>query len=101
MATENFTITEKIAREEKALERLRAQQKKINAKIAQRERNLVNLRMYQSNQRMNTLEGMAAGMGLSMDDILTALQSGDFAALQDKANTNAEGTGSEEAGDSE
>lgn len=85
MATERLTIKERLEKETAKLDKLKKKRALLDQQIRKSESTIENLRLTAQDQRMNAMVDMAENMGLTMDDIFAALQTGDLAALTKKA----------------
>ncbi len=84
MATVRLTINEKIEKETEKLNKLKKKKATLDQQIRKSESIIENLRLTAQDQRMNAMVDMAEDMGLTLDDIFTALQSGDLSLLTPK-----------------
>lgn len=73
-----------IDREEKNIERYREKRAEFDEKIKKAEARLNELKMMKNSNAFNALAGAVKDKGLSMEDVLLALQKGDFLALQEQ-----------------
>ena len=84
MATERLTLREKIEREEKKLKTLTEKREELNRKIRKSEQTLNNYRLMENDHKLTAMNELAVNAGISVEDILAALQSGEMLALQEK-----------------
>ena len=102
---DNKTLDSMIAAEQAKLEKLEEKASEIGKKIKACKANIEKYTLMKNNQKFNDLSNALDGKGISIEDILSAVASGDLLSLQDKIE-NAEnseevnnpivGTGSEE-----
>lgn len=78
------TLAEKIEQETKKLNDLMERRTVLDRKIKKAQENLEKYRLIQNNQKFTALEEATVGKGVSVEDILNALQSGDLLALQER-----------------
>lgn len=85
MANEQKTLKEKIEREQERLDVFYKKREELNKKIRKSETALANYRLMENNQRLEVMDDMAGNLGLSVEDIISALQKGELSELQRKA----------------
>lgn len=73
-----------IDKEKSNLEKLMKQKENLDAKIKKSQTKLAEYEMLQNNQKYGALSSVAVKSGLSVDDLLAALQNGDLLALQER-----------------
>ena len=73
-----------IEREETILKKYKAKRAEYDEKIKKSEAKLHEYRMMENSQMFNTISEAARNKGLSVDDIITALQTGDLISLQEQ-----------------
>lgn len=76
-------IVEKIEKEEKRLKGLKARRAELDKKIKKSEDDLERYRLMEQSDNYTALMEAAKGTGVSISDILSALQSGDLLGLQE------------------
>lgn len=91
MASDKLTLKEKIEREEKKLQDLTAKRDELNKKIRRVELNLSNYRLMENDNKLSAMNALAEGVGISVDEIMTALQNGELLSLQEKIEAAAKG----------
>ena len=77
-------LTTLIEKEKNTLNKLYSQKEALDAKIKKSQTKLAEYEMLANNQKYGTLTSVASKSGLSVDDLLAALQSGDLLALQER-----------------
>lgn len=95
------TLAEKIAQETEKLNDLIEKRVTLDRKIKKVQENLEKYRLVQNNQKFTALEQATAKTGVSVEDIIAALQTGDLLTLQERmevahAKDSAEQTTDEE-----
>lgn len=79
---DTMTLRERIEKEEKKLSALKKQRAELDGKIKSSELALTNFRLRQNDQTFSALKDVAELKGLTVEDIFSALQSGDISSLQ-------------------
>lgn len=77
-------LSEKIRLEEEKLAELKEKRAEIDKKIKKSEANLEKYYLTQNNERYIALQKATEQSGVSMADVLAALQSGDLIGLQER-----------------
>lgn len=77
-------LNEKIKAEEKKLEALKNKRGEIDKKIQGIEDELEKYRLMVNNSKFIELQNAAKEIGVSVDDVLTAMQKGSFTELQNQ-----------------
>ena len=85
------TLAEKIAQEQAKLDELLKKRTALDRKIKKAQSSLEKLQLIQNNERYSAIEEATQGTGLSVEDILAALKSGDLLGLQERMEA-AQGT---------
>lgn len=78
------TLAEKIDQETAKLNDLIKKRTELDQKIKKKQETLEKYKLVKNNQKLIALEQATVGTGISVEDILDALQSGDFLALQER-----------------
>jgi Xaa-Pro aminopeptidase len=78
------TLAEKIDQETAKLNDLIKKRTELDQKIKKTQETLEKYKLVKNNQKLIALEQATVGTGISVEDILDALQSGDFLALQER-----------------
>ena len=78
------TLAEKIDQETAKLNDLIKKRTELDQKIKKTQETLAKYKLVKNNQKLIALEQATVGTGISVEDILDALQSGDFLALQER-----------------
>jgi hypothetical protein len=78
------TLEEKIKQEQEKLDGLLKKRTALDRKIKKVQSSLEKLRLIRNNERYFAIEEATQGTGLSVEDILTALKSGDLQGLQER-----------------
>lgn len=78
------TLAEKIDQETAKLNDLIKKRTELDQKIKKTQETLEKYKLVKNNQKLIALEQTTVGTGISVEDILDALQSGDFLALQER-----------------
>lgn len=91
------TLAEKIEQETAKLNDLMEKRAAVDRKIKKAQENLEKYRLVQNNQKFTALEEATAGTGVSVEDILAALQSGDLLTLQERMEAAQEKESAEQA----
>lgn len=89
------TLAEKIYQEQTKLEELLKKRETLDRKIKKAQGNLERLQLIKNNARYSAIEQAAQGTGLSVEDILAALKSGDLLGLQERMDAAKEAAGAE------
>lgn len=84
----NDKLNEKMAKEESKLNTYKERRAKLDEKIRECEANIERLTLIKNSQRYKAFSNTVQKNGLTMDDILSALQSGDFLSLQEKIESD-------------
>lgn len=87
--SEKKTLETMIAAEEKKLAKLEEKQAEITKKIKARRANITKYTMMKNNQQFNDLSNVLDGKGISIEDIMAVLSSGDMRDLQSKMESGA------------
>jgi len=82
MTSEKLSVL--IEKENAALEKYKAKREEYNEKIRKSETKLQEYKMMQNSRMFDALSDVVVKSGLSVDDILVALQSGNLLALQEQ-----------------
>lgn len=82
MKNEKLAMT--IAKERKLLQSYEAKEAEYAEKIRKSKAKLQQLEMMEDSQKYNAMAAAVKASGVSMEDILAALQSGDLLALQER-----------------
>lgn len=90
-------LQELLAAEQKKLNKLLAQQATIAGKIKRAKENITQLEMMQKSTNFAALSQALTGKGVSFEDIMAALASGDFLSLQEKMESTPEAAADGEA----
>lgn len=77
-------LSEKIKQESAKLKGLLEKRTEIDIKIKKSESNLEKYQLMQNNEKYEAIQKATEGSGVSIADILAALQSGDMLALQER-----------------
>lgn len=77
-------LTELITKEKNSLKKLYEKRAEIDAKIKKGEAKLQEYEMMSNSQQFGTLTSAISKSGLSVDDLLAAIKSGDLLSLQEK-----------------
>ena len=77
-------LNAQIEKEKANLDKLLKQKEALDAKIKKSQTKLAEYEMLANNQKYGALSSIASKSGLSVDDLLAALQSGDLLALQER-----------------
>lgn len=83
------SLKEKIAKEKEKLQGYEAKREEIDAKIKACKATIAKLEMTQRTEQMTQLSGELAKKGISIDEIVAAVSSGDFLSLQERLEQNA------------
>ena len=78
------TLAEKIDQETAKLNDLIKKRTELDQKIKKTQETLEKYKLVKNNQKLIALEQATVGTGITAEDILDALQSGDFLALQER-----------------
>lgn len=78
------TLAEKIIQETEKLNDLMEKRTTLDRKIKKVQENLEKYRLIQNNQKFAALEQATAETGVSVDDIIAALHTGDLITLQER-----------------
>lgn len=92
MRKKSESLTEILNKERAKLDRLTEKRKNIDAEIKTTKDNIARYEQMANAEQYNTLSNALDAQGISMEDILAAVKSGDFLSLQDKLET-ADGDG--------
>lgn len=84
MSEKKLTMKEKIEREQERLEVLLERRAELNQKIRRTELAISNYRLMENDQKMSAMSDLAESAGISVEDVIAALQEGDMLALQEK-----------------
>lgn len=87
MASNN--LEDMIKREEGNLNRYKAKQAEYAAKVKATETKLTELNMMRDSQQLNQLADMMSKSGLTLAELMAAMQSGDMLTLQEKMDAAA------------
>lgn len=82
MAT--MSLSEKIKQESAKLDELMAKKADLDRKIKKSQERLEKYRLVQNNEKFSAIEKAMQGTGVSVEDMLAALQSGDLISLQER-----------------
>lgn len=82
MAT--MSLSERIKQESAKLDELMAKKADLDRKIKKSQEKLEKYRLVQNNEKFSAIEKATQGTGVSMDELLAALQSGDLIGLQER-----------------
>lgn len=85
----NSKLTGLIEKEQENLEKLRKKKAELDEKIKKSEAKLQEYEMMNNSRKFDMLQGVVKGTGLSVDDIMLALQNGDFLSLQEQMEAKA------------
>ena len=77
-------LAELIGKEKETLVKLKEKREEIDAKIKKSEEKLRTLEMTQNSERFSSLSGVMKSSGLSVEDLMQAVLSGDLLSLQEK-----------------
>lgn len=77
-------LNEKIVKEQEKLNTYKEKRADLDEKIKECEANIERLTLTKNSQKYEVFSNTVQKNGLTMDDILSALQSGDFLSLQEK-----------------
>lgn len=80
----NRDLNEKIKQESKKLKALREKRAELDQKIKKSESILERYQLMQNNEQYEAIQKATENSGLSIDDILSALDSGDMLGLQER-----------------
>lgn len=80
----NRDLNEKIMQESEKLKGLREKRAEIDQKIKKSESILERYQLMQNNEQYEAIQKATENSGLSIDDILSALNSGDMLGLQER-----------------
>lgn len=83
-------IDEKLKKEKENLKKFKERRASLDEKIKESESNIERLTLLRDNQKYNSFATSVKKKGLTFDDIVSALQTGDFLSLQEKFESNAE-----------
>ena len=78
------TLAEKIEMESAKLDTLTKKRNDLDKKIKKVEANLEKYKLIQNNNKYSAIEESAQIMGVSVEDVLAALKSGDMISLQER-----------------
>ena len=78
-----------IAKEQENIDKLKKKRADLDEKIRKSEAKLQEYEMMNNSRKFDMLQGVVKETGLSMDDIMSALQNGDFLALQEQMEAKA------------
>lgn len=78
------TLAEKIKMESEKLATLTKKRNDLDKKIKKVEANLEKYKLIQNNNKYSAIEESAQVMGVSVEDVLAALKSGDMISLQER-----------------
>ena len=84
MSEKKLTMREKIEREQRKLEGLLTKRDELNKRIRKTELIISNYRLMENDQKMSAMNDLAESAGISVEDIMTALQGGELLTLQKK-----------------
>ncbi len=77
-------LTALIEKERATLEKLKNRRAELDEKIKKSEAKLTEYEMMDNNKKFGAMASIVTQSGLSMDDVLAALQSGDLLSLQEQ-----------------
>lgn len=80
----NSKLAGMIEKEQENLDKLKKKRADLDEKIRKSEAKLQEYEMMNNSRKFDMLQGVVKGTGLSMDDIMLALQNGDFLSLQEQ-----------------
>ena len=83
-------IEEKLEKEQENLMKFKEKRATLDEKIKECESNIERLTLLKDNQKYTSFANSVQKKGLTVEDIISALQTGDFLSLQEKIESNAE-----------
>ena len=83
-------IEEKLKKEQENLMKFKEKRATLYEKIKECESNIERLTLLKDNQKYTSFANSVQKKGLTVEDIISALQTGDFLSLQEKIESNAE-----------
>jgi hypothetical protein len=83
-------LDEKLKKEEENLIKFKDRRATLDEKIKECESNIERLKLLKDNRKYTKLANSVQKKGLTVEDIISALQSGDLLSLQEKIESNAE-----------
>lgn len=83
-------IEEKLKKEQENLMKFKKKRATLDEKIKECESNIERLTLLKDNQKYTSFANSVQKKGLTVEDIISALQTGDFLSLQEKIESNAE-----------
>lgn len=83
-------IEEKLKKEQENLMKFKEKRATLDEKIKECESNIERLTLLKDNQKYTSFANSVQKKGLTVEDIISALQTGDFLSLQEKIESNAE-----------
>jgi len=83
-------IEEKLKKEQENLRKFKEKRATLDEKIKECESNIERLTLLKDNQKYTSFANSVQKKGLTVEDIISALQTGDFLSLQEKIESNAE-----------
>lgn len=84
MSENKLTMREKIEREQRKLDAMRLKRDELNKRIRKTELAISNYRLMENDQKMSAMSDLAESAGISVEDIIAALQGGELLTLQKK-----------------
>lgn len=84
MTKKNTALAEMLASEKKKLETMERKRKDLDAKIKITKAKIKQYEMMNSSAKFNTIATALDEQGLSMEEVMAAIATGDFMALQEK-----------------
>lgn len=79
-------IEEKLKKEQENLMKFKEKRATLDEKIKECESNIERLTLLKDNQKYTSFANSVQKKGLTVEDIISALQTGDFLSLQEKLN---------------
>lgn len=83
-------IEGKLKKEQENLMKFKEKRATLDEKIKECESNIERLTLLKDNQKYTSFANSVQKKGLTVEDIISALQTGDFLSLQEKIESNAE-----------
>ena len=83
-------IEEKLKKEQENLMKFKEKRATLDEKIKECESNIERLTLLKDNQKYTSFANSVQKKGLTVEDVISALQTGDFLSLQEKIESNAE-----------
>ena len=81
---EKKTVSELLDAEQKKLEKLEAKKTDIESKMKACKENIQKYKLLDNTEKLKQLTDSLGDKGISINEIMSAVKSGDFTALQDK-----------------